>query len=400
MNLYPLDRGYLSLGATVSEMKKAGKDVIALVGSDPVMDGHTNKPLSKYLIDAARKGLCMYSGNTLWINRLRMAIADFEKKNMNVEYSPDDIFVAPGVAGCWNIVHYTLLDPGDEILTIEPTHYITAPSRYYSVFRAKCVISSSDEENDWEPDLDGLRANVTNKTKGIVIVHPNNPTGAVWDEKTLKAIVDIAGEYGFPVISDEIYGLITFDGVKAKSIASVAGDVPTIVLSGMSKFFMAPGWRVGYVAFHDPEGKMEEVQKTATEVWKLYGHTMKSMPTPILYAATQAFQGPLDASWEFVRTVQANRDFCFKCFNEIKGVSSTKPKGSLYIFPRVDAIGKTWKTDMDFVLEFLKEENVAFTPGYIYGKSGVGHFRCLLAPHVEVLEDVRNRLERFMLRHT
>lgn len=391
---------YKEMRAIIPELEKAGKKVIAVVGSDPPKFGHTNQSISDYLIEATKKGMHTYMGPRM--NNLRTAIANFEKKYRNIKYSPEDILVAPGVAGCFNVLHYTLLDPGDEIVTIEPVHYVCAPSKYFSIFQSKLVTSSSNEEKEWNPDIDGLRASITDKTKGIVICHPVNPTGAVWNEKTLKSLVNIAGEREIPIISDEMYGLITFNGVKAKSIAEIADDVPTIVLGGMSKFFMRTGWRVGYLAFHDPLGKIEEVQETAIKVWGLYGHTRSSISTPILYAATKSFEGPMDTGWEFVKEMQANRDFAFKRLNKIEGVGCTKPKGTFYIFPHVDAIGKgkTWKTDMEFLLEFLKEEAATFMPGYRYGKSGFGHFRCHLLPDKEILEEIYERLEKFILRHT
>jgi len=231
-------------------------------------------------------------------------------------------------------------------------------------------------------------------------VNPNNPTGAVYSERALKEIVNIAGENDLPIISDEIYGLITFDGIVAKPTAEVAKDVPVIALSGMSKIFMRTGWRVGYICFHDPEGKISELSRVIKRVAGLYGHGITTMPTSILFAATKAFQGSIDAGIEMTKKLQVNRDITMKHIQEIEGVTCVKPKGTLYCFPKVHEIGKTWKTDEEFMLDLLKDKDVLFNRGSGYGDSGFGHFRLLLLPDQTIIDDALNRLEHFLQQHS
>lgn len=200
-------------------------------------------------------------------------------------------------------------------------------------------------------------------------------------------------------MSDEIYGLLTFDGRESRSTAYLAGDVPVIVLNGMAKVFQRTGWGVGYVCFHDPEGKIIEVKKAAKRVARLYGHYTRRMSTPIIYAAAKAFEGNLDATKEMMMKLRYQRDYTMKRFDEIDGISCFKPEAALYTFPRVEGIGTTWKTDDDFIFDMIKEERVRFTTGNHFGNSGKGHFRALLLPDMEILKEVYNRLERFMKRH-
>ena len=379
--------------------RRAGVQILDLTEGDPVIYGHVNQSLSNYLIEAAEGGWNMYPEQSPWRDELRKAISSFEKRYRNVEYDPNDIIIGPGVAGCFQILHYSLLEPGDEIVVIEPAHYLTGPTSYWQYFKSKVITSPCLEEESWEPIVEELRSKISNKTKGIVIVNPNNPTGAVYSEKSLKGIVDIAGEYELPIISDEIYGLITFDGIVAKPTARIAGDVPVISLSGMSKIFMGPGWRVGYICFHDPEGKITELKSVTKRVAGLYGHGMTAMPTPILYAATRAFQDSIDAGIEMTKKLKIRRDYIMKRIQEIDGITCVRPKGSLYCFPKVDGIGRIWKTDEEFMLEILKEENIIFNIGSAYGPSGFGHFRLLLLPDLKILEDALSRLERFLKKH-
>ncbi len=385
--------------AIIKEKMRGKREILDLTEGDPVIHGHINKKLSELLIEAAKGDWHMYPEQTPWREELRRAIRDFEKRYRKIDYDPDKIIIGPGVAGCFQILHYSLLEPGDEMVVIEPAHYLTGPTSYWYYFGSKIQTCPCDEENCWEPIVEELPSKITNRTKGIVIVNPNNPTGAVYDEKSIKAIIDIAGEFELPIISDEIYGLITFDGVISKPTALLSKDVPVISLSGMSKVFMAPGWRVGYICFHDPEEKLSELLKVVKRVSMLYGHGVTAMPTPILYAATRAFQDSIDAGIEMTKRLNIRRDYIMKRIKEIDGITCVKPKGSLYCFPKVEGIGRIWKTDEEFMLELVKEENVIFNIGSRYGPSGFSHFRLLLLPDLKILEEVLNRLERFLKRH-
>jgi len=379
-----------------TKKKKAGEEIIDFTEGDPVIFGHINQSLSDRLVEAAEGGWHMYPEQSPWRDELRKAISSFERRYRNIEYDPNNIIIGPGVAGCFQILHYSLLEPGDEMVVIEPAHYLLGPTSYWHYFQSRVLTSPCSEEEGWEPVVEDLRSKISSKTKGIVIVNPNNHTGAIYSERALKEIVSIAGENDLPVISDEIYGLITFDGIVAKPTAEIAKDVPVIALNGMSKIFMRTGWRVGYICFHDPEGKISELSRVSRRVAGLYGHGLTAMSTPILYAATKAFQGSIEAGVDMIKKLEARRDQTMKRIQEIEGLTCVKPKGSLYCFPKVHKIGKAWKTDEDFMLDLLQEENVIFNLGSQYGISGFGHFRLLLLPEKNIMDDALNRLENFL----
>ena len=266
------------------------------------------------------------------------------------------------------------------------------------------ISCGSIEDEGWGPDLEELREKITDKTKGIVVVNPNNPTGVVYDEKTLREIVDIAGTHDIPLISDEIYDLTIFDGLKTISMASISGDVPCIVLNGMTKNYCVPGWRVGYMCFHDPEFKMEELKK---RINNYIGYLISLMPTPIQAAAATSLNASLEHYEEYreyltkmMNKLAERRDYTWKRLNEIEGISCVKSNASYFSFPRIEAIGKTWKDDNDFVMSVLEEVGVFLRPGFIFGeKYGVGHTRVTFLYSIDELRERYDRLEAFMKRH-
>jgi aspartate/methionine/tyrosine aminotransferase len=385
--------------SVVKEYKRAGKDVYAFLGSDPAREGFVNKPLSEALVEAANNATESYPSGTTLFEDLRQSISNFEAEHRDVKCPPEDIILGPGVAGCWNTVQYSMLAENDEIITFDPIHYLSGPAKYVHIFGSRIVTCRTIEEDRWRPDFQDLRKKITDKTKAIVICNPNNPTGAVWNAKTLETLVDIAGEHEIPVVSDEIYGLITYDDIEARSILVAAKDVPSIMLSGMSKFFMRTGWRIGYACFNDPNELIDQIFRNARTVESMYGHGIKLMPTPILYAAVKAYQNYHDAfkaGKDTVNETQKHRDFIIKRLAEIQGISCVKPEGALYALPKISGIGTRWKTDLDFALDLLKEEQVIWHIGSRYGKHGFGHVRILLQPSLTRLDEALNRLERFM----
>ena len=383
------------LRKTTQELLKSGKKIISLSGGDPARHGFSPPSyVQEALVQAVRDQWHMYPAGTGWEPKLMAAIADREKRYHMVDYAASDIVPTPSSTQALNLLYLVLLDVGDNLVGPEPTY-----QQYFFVanyVRAEILTFPSLEENGWQPEVDQMRKKITNKTKGIIINNPNNPTSAIYDEKSLREMVNIAGEYDLPIISDEIYDQVTFDGVKTKSIASIANDVPTMVTNGMAKSFMATGWNVGYIAFHDPNQKIVHVKKACETLKMLTGR----IATPISVAATVAYQN-LDKGekhlQEMINSLEKRRDLSYKRLNEIDGVSCQKMQAGLYGFPKVDTIGKVWKDDVQFMVELLKEQQVQWVPGSNYGaECGFGHFRALLLPEEKVLEEAYTRLETFL----
>jgi len=403
------------LASIKAKLQRQGKKVIGLHEGDVVVFGHVNPHLSKLLSQAAEEGWDMYSSSTTWIEKLRSAIAEFETVCRHAPCKAEDVFIAPGIAGCYQILHNALLDAGDEVLAVTPSHYLWAPGSYFSYLQAKVIQCASEETDEWQPSPDLISRTITDKTKIIAINHPNNPTGAIYRDSVLKGIVDVAAQNDLAILSDEIYSTVSYDGKHISSLGVQGKEVPVIVLHSMSKAFMKPGWRVGYMVFHDPEGRLTELKKVVSRASALYGHGSTTIPTPILVAATRAFQercGSLeyhfqdvggiestDSSYtetQMIRTLQERRDFAVKRLNEIPHISCFKPEATFYAFPKLDLIGNLWPNTEEFVLDLLETEGILFTPGHVFGKVGAQHFRTVLTPNLEILEDVFERVENFI----
>jgi len=283
-----------------------------------------------------------------------------------------------------------IVEKGDEILFPGPTYppYIS----YTKFFEGTPVSYETIEKEGWQPNIDDLRSKVTEKTRAIVIINPNNPTGAVYDRKTIKAILDIAGEHNLPVISDEIYDQLTYEKPFV-SAANVTTDVPVIGLNGFSKVYQMTGWRLGYMYFKGEGQKLDAVREGVEKECRI----RICANTPVQIAATAALNGPQDFVKDIVERLKQRRDYSYKRLNEIEGISTTKPEGAFYIFPKIEDIGKRWKNDMDFVVSLLKETGVLIVNGSgfdpVYGKD---HARIVFLPPVNELEKAYDALEGFM----
>jgi aspartate/methionine/tyrosine aminotransferase len=393
----------------LQERVKAGEKVFDLQGGDLPrydIDGFENKAATKHLIQVAEEKWDMYPGATVppgvgndYRHRLRQAICDFLEKYTNVKFTPQHMFLGHAVSGCLWLLHTSLLSPGDEVLAVEPSHYILSYNSHVQMQQSKMVNIPSDPNNNWEINFDYLRKKIGERTRAIVIDNPANPQGVIYSEKTLKKLIDIAGEHDLPIISDEMYQLITFDGLKAKSIASLAGDVPVIVLGSMTKFLMKPGWCLGWACFHDPAERMTELENAAKLIANTQGIGTSRIPTPIMVAATRTFQDSMDDCFKMVKEVERRRDWTHKRLNEIEGITFDKPQCALYGLFRIDEIGENhsrWPDDLEFCYEALREGGLLMIAGSPFGKSAFGFSRTMLYRSIEVLEEAYDNLEEFM----
>jgi alanine-synthesizing transaminase len=392
----------------LEELVREGRSVIDLAyGSVPRYKELVNAVATNHLIQAAKEEWGTYPGVSAPPGvkedaryRLRQAVSGFLERYCGVKATPEHVIIGHGTSGIFSILHLALLNPGDEICAIEPSHYFLEERASLSMLQAQIVTVPSDPNQDWEPDLEELRAKINKRTKAVVVNHPTNPTGVIYSERTLKQLIDIAGEHGLPVISDEMYQLITFDGLKAKSTASIAQDVPVIVTGSMSKFFMKPGWCTGYAYFQNPKGDMKEFEDAAKFLSNTPGFGGTRMPTPILVAAARTYEDSMNHCFEAFKKLQRNVDFTYKRLNEIDGISlRTKPQSALYALFRVDEIDQQnsrWSDDYAFACDLLKKEGIWLYPGSEFGDSSFGHSRTLLYRNMTVLEEAYDRLERFM----
>jgi alanine-synthesizing transaminase len=372
------------------KLEKTGKDIIYLNIGDPVkFDFDTPEHVKQALIEAVKAGENWY-GQSQGLLELRAAICRKEDRVNNVEISPDDVVVTTGVSEGICMTMAAIIDGGDEILVPGPTY--PPYSSYAKFFGGTPVPYKTLEEDGWNPDVDDLRSKISEKTKGIVIINPNNPCGAVYNETTVKQMIDIAAENDLLVLSDEIYDRIVYE-TRFVSTASLAKSFPVIGLNGFSKTYLATGWRLGYLYFHDPEEKLGELKESVKKETRI----RLCSNTPVQKAGVAALNGPQDHIPLLVEKLRQRRDYAWKRLNEIPGISCAKPQGAFYTFSKIEEIGHRWSSDLDFVKDVLENAGVLLVHGSGFCTTyGAGHFRGVFLPPIETLENAFDRLEHFM----
>lgn len=371
-------------------VEKKGKKIIYLNIGDPVKyDFDTPEHVKQALFKAVKEGSNWYSPSE-GLQELREAICEKEKRVNSIEILPEKVIVTQGVSEAIQMVMAAIVDEGTEILVPGPSYppYVS----YVNFFGGIPVPYKTVEENGWQPDIDDLKSKINDKTRGIVVINPNNPTGALYSERVVKKIVDLAGEHNIPLLSDEIYDRITYEK-EFVSTSHIAKDVPVIGLNGFSKTYLMTGWRLGYIYFHDSHGQLSELKECVEKEARI----RLSANTPIQKAAIAALRGPENHIKELVKKLRERRDFSWKRLNKIEGISCAKPEGAFYVFPKVNGIGSKWKTDEKFVLQLLEETGVLLVHGSGFGvPHGSGHFRGVFLPPIETLEIAFDKLEQFM----
>ena len=367
------------------ELEKKGIEILKLNIGDPIKyDFETPKHIREAAAKAVMDSRSEYSPSE-GLPELREAIVDKERE-YGVDITPEDVVVTTGVTEALMLIFGATLNPGDEILVPGPTYppYITYPIFY----DGKAISYRTVEENGWQPDAEDIRRKITKRTKAIAVINPNNPTGAYYDEKTIREIADIAGEYGIFMISDEIYDKMLYDD-SFTSPAKIAKDVPMFILNGISKVYLAPGWRIGYLAIRDVDGKLEDIRDGIMR----QARARLCANTPLQLGYLAALKGPQDHIRQTMEKLRERRDYVTKRVEEIEGMSVVPPKGAFYMFIKVERC----KYDKKFVLDLLRKKHVLTVHGSgfcpIYGK---GHFRIVNLPPVDYLERAFDRIEEFM----
>ncbi|UNQ73997.1 aminotransferase class I/II-fold pyridoxal phosphate-dependent enzyme [Infirmifilum sp. NZ] len=382
---YPI-RKYNALARSLEEK---GEKVIYLNIGDPLKyDFQTPRELIEEAYRAMLENHNYYASSE-GVRELQEAIAYKEKVWNGVEVESRNVLVTSGVSEGINALFAALVDDGEKVLIPDPSYplYIN----FADFYNANKVFYPLVEEEGWVPDTDRLRRLVDNNVKFIVVNNPHNPTGAVYPVKTIKEILDIAAEWDIPVVSDEIYDALTFEGEFVSTARVASKDNVVIGLNGFSKTFLATGWRLGYVYLKGPEEKVSQIRSAILA----FLMTRLSAVTPLQVALARfARRKPLFLE-EVRRKMDERRRFTFKRLNEIPGFRlPVAPAGAFYAFPRVEAN----MSDEEFARRLLLEEKVFVVYGSGFGPVGAGHVRLVFLPPLEVLEEAFNRIERFMRR--
>ncbi len=372
------------------ELIKNGKKIYYLnIGDPAAFDFKTPQHVKDALCKAIENDDNYYSPSEGRLE-LREAIVNKEKRVNGIDITANNVLVTEGISEGIQMILAALVEKGDEILFPGPTYppYIS----YTKFFDGKPVAYETIEKEGWIPNIDDLRNKITPKTRAIVITNPNNPTGSVYSQKMLQEMVDIAGEYNLPILSDEIYDQLTYEK-EFVSTAYLSKDVPIVGLNGFSKVYQMTGWRLGYMYFKGEGKEIDELKSAVEKECRI----RICANTPVQIAATAALNGRQDFVKGIVEKLKQRRDFSYKRLNEIEGISTSKPEGAFYIFPKIHDVGTRWKTDMEFVVQLLKETGVLIVNGSgfdpIYGK---GHARIVFLPPIAELEEAYNGLEQFM----
>ncbi|MEM4635476.1 MAG: aminotransferase class I/II-fold pyridoxal phosphate-dependent enzyme [Candidatus Nitrosocaldus sp.] len=369
------------------EQERKGNKVLYLNIGDPVLYGFsTPKHVKDALIKAVLEDKNYYAESE-GVRELREAIAERESaKGMHV--MPEDVVVTNGVSEALDMVISSIAEPGDEVLVPGPCYppYLS----YARVRGVKPVEYATLEHEGWRIDMDDLKSKINSKSRAIFVINPNNPTGSILDEHTLKALVDVAAEHNLYLVCDEIYDRIVFDNFT--SIGRYARDAPVVILNGFSKVYLMTGWRLGYICFNSNARLLDGLRASVGKLARL----RLSANTPVQMAAVEALRGPQDHIKDMVSILNARRDYVMKRLDAIHGVNMyVKPKGAFYIFPRIDgSLG--YKSDVEFVLDLLKSKNVLVVHGSGFGSMGYMHFRLVYLPSLDVLEEAMNRFEEFV----
>ena len=359
-------------------MERAGERVLHFEIGRPDFD--TPEYIKKAADQALAQGKVHYTSN-FGMMELRQAIADKLKRENHIDYKASEVLVTVGLSEAVFAVLATLLDEGDEILVPDPVwlNYINVPN----LLGARAVTYSLKEENGYQMDFAEIRAKITPRTRAVVIVTPNNPTGGVLEEDVLKELASIVQEHDLMVIADEIYERLVYDGCKHVSIASLPGmKERTFTMNGMSKAYAMDGWRLGYVAA--PE-------EYITAMNKFHQHNTTCAPSFVQAAAIAALTQEGDEVKEMVKEYQRRRDYAVKAINDIDGIHCLCPKGAFYIFINCKELGKT---SAELSQYFLEEAKIALVPGDVFGPGGEGYLRMSFAASYESTVEGCGRLKQ------
>lgn len=367
------------------KLEERGRSVLYLNIGDPVQFGFQPPDnVKEALIRAVKENQNFYSPSE-GLPELREEIAAKEH-GKGLDVSAEDVLVTNGVSEALEMVVSSIVEEGDEVLL--PGPYYPPYASYIRLHGGVPVEFAVDLENS-SPDLWDLRSKITSKTVAICLISPNNPTGIVFSERSLRDLVDVANEHGLYIICDEIYDRITFDR-EFVGIGRVAGDSPVILLNGFSKAHLMSGWRIGYVAF----GASHELDPLKENLPKL-ARVRISTNLPIQHAALESLRGPQDYISKLLSELKSRRDLVVRRLNSITGISCPAPGGAFYAFPRIE--DSRFSSDKDFVLKLLEEKGVLTVHGSGFGtKYGSGHFRLVYLPDQNTLNLAMDRIEEFV----
>ncbi|MFX3960116.1 pyridoxal phosphate-dependent aminotransferase [Streptococcus suis] len=372
-------------------MRANGEQILRLNTGNPAEFGFTAPDeVIRDLIHNARKSEG-YS-NSKGIFSARKAIMQYcqLKKFPNVDI--EDIYLGNGVSELIVMSMQGLLDNGDEVLVPMPDYPLWTAA--VSLASGKAVHYVCDEAAEWYPDLADMESKVTSRTKAIVLINPNNPTGALYPKEILEGIIDIARRHELIIFSDEIYDRMVFDGAVHIPIATLAPDLFVVTMNGLSKSHRICGFRVGWMVLSGPKKHV----KGYIEGLNMLSN-MRLCSNVLAQQVVQTSLGGYQSVDELLMPggrLYEQREFITKAINDIPGLSAVKPKAGLYVFPKIDREMYRVEDDEQFVLDFLKQEKVLLVHGRGFNWKDPDHFRIVYLPRVDELAEIQEKMTRFL----
>jgi alanine-synthesizing transaminase len=326
----------------------------------------------------------------------RRAVVQYHQSKGVGGLDVEDVWLGNGVSELITMTLQALLNPGDEVLIPTPDYPLW--TAITTLCDGRAVHYICDEQSDWLPDMADMAGKITDRTKAIVVINPNNPTGAVYPRPILEQITDLAREHGLLLLADEIYDQILFDDAEHVALASLAPDLLCMTYNGLSKAYRVAGYRAGWAVVSGPR----EHARSFLEGLTLLANMRLCPNVPAQHGIQAALGGPRDIK-ELVLPggrLREQRDHAHRLLNDIPGVSCTLPRGALYVFPRLDPAVHAIEDDEKFVVEFLHSEHVMIGHGTGFNWPRPDHVRIVTLPAVDELTDAIGRFARFLERRS
>ncbi len=364
-----------------------GGDLLYLNIGDPVLFGFRTP---RHLIEAAYQAMLNEHTGYSDSEGVPEALEAIRNEAIQKGMQPHEILITTGASEAIDFALSALVNKGENVLVPSPGYplYNALLSRLIGEARPYLL----NEDNDWQPDVDHMARQIDENTRAIVIINPNNPTGAVYREKTLRQIVELAREYNLVILSDEIYDKLILNGQPHISIASLDHELPMVTFNGLSKCYLAPGFRIGWAIVTGAPELVEDY----TEAMRKLARARLCASHPKQFAIPTALNGNQAHVQKTIEKLTRRRDLTVERLNAIPGISCKRPNGAFYAFPRLDVD----VNDKEFVKDLIKETGVVVVHGSGFGSlPETPHFRLVFLPPEDILNEAYDRIEAYMKRH-
>ena len=322
----------------------------------------------------------------------RRAILDYCKSKNMPNVTENDIYTGNGVSELITLSMQGLLNSGDEVLVPSPDYPLWTAS--VTLAGGTAVHYICDEKSEWYPDIEDMRSKITDKTKGIVVINPNNPTGALYPKEILEQIVQLAREHELILFADEIYDRLVMDGLEHTALASLAPDLMTVSFNGLSKSHLIAGYRCGWMCLCGDKSKAKGYIEGINVISSM--RLCSNVPAQSLIPTALEHLDDTKAMLQPGGRIYEQREYIYRAVNDIPGLTAVKPKAAFYMFPQIDVERFHIRDDERFVLDFLREKKILFTHGGGFHWEQPDHFRIVYLPCVEDLQTAMEALGDFL----